>query len=324
MDKREDVEVSILILNYKTPALCVDCIKSVQSHSSGFSYEIVVADNNSNDGIEPLLQKEFSDKVRFYQSGKNLGTARGFNLGKTLCHGRYLFLLNTDTLFVNNAIFEMKQYLDCHPETAVVGGNLYHPDMKPAHSFKKVFSLHSVQKESKLIHLIFDAFQRKRTNPDFNETDKPIEVNYPCAAAALFRRKALDEAGWFSEDRFMYGEEPDICSSFREKGFNAVNIPTAKIIHFEGSSSKKSDSVFSKTTLDFSLQGNGAFFLKWYGQEGEKAYYRALLHETKNKKMLARLTFNQKLISKYSLTEKEIKSYLKDKEAIDSKILSIC
>lgn len=316
-------DVTVLIVNYKTPSLCVESIRSLKSHTKNVSYEIVVVDNNSNDGIEELLKKEFNQEVRFFQAGKNLGTVRAYNLGKFLAHGRYLFLLNSDTLFINNAIFEMKNFLDKNKKTAMVGANLYHPNMTQAHSFKKTYSLKTLRKECRLPYLVRFALSRQNNNKDFNNTGSPLEVMYVSAAATLIRRSALDEVGWFSEERFMYGEEPDIAESFRQAGYNITNLPTAQIIHLEGASGSDKKFSFSKASFLFSLQGNGAFFQKWMGEKGQETFYRCLRRGLKNKELLSFLSFNRNMFKKYRSMIKILSYYLKNKQETDLQILSV-
>lgn len=321
MNKNPDI--SIIIINYKNPVYCVNCIRSLQEKTKNLSYEVLVVDNDSNDGIESIIKKEFGDSVLFHEAGSNLGTVRGYNLGKTLLHGKYLFLLNSDTLFINNALYEMKTFLDDNPKTAMVGANLYHKDMTEAHSFRKEYSIKTIKKECRLLSLLAFAFCRNKRNPNFNNSQKPLEVMYVSAAAALIRREALDQVGWFAEDRFMYGEEPDIGESFRKIGYNVVNVPTAKIIHFEGGSGTDKKFSFSKASFLFSLQGNGAFFLKWGGKDGQNIYYESLKKELKNKEIIAGIAFHKNLFCKYRLMRNVLSDYLKNKKEIDSQILTI-
>lgn len=316
-------DVTVLIINYKKPDLCIDCINSLREHTQNVSYETLVIDNNSNDNVETLLKEHFGQEVKFFGSKTNLGTVRAYNLGRTFAHGRYLFLLNSDTQFINNAILQMRDFLDKNEKTAMVGANLYHPDMTQAHSYKKYYSLRTIRKECRLPFLIHFALSKNKRNFDFNNSGVPTQVMYVCAAAAMIRKSALDQIGWFSEDRFMYGEEPDIAEAFRQIGYNVFNVPDAKLIHFEGASGSEKIFSFSKTSFLFSLQGNGAFFRKWTGENGQRIYYHCLKKELKNKELLSFFSAHRALFQKYRSMRKVLSSYLKDKNAIDSQILSI-
>ena len=89
------MDVSIVILNYKTKGLVKQCIRNVMVSTSGLEYEIIVVDNGSNDGIEEMMKEIFSD-IKFIQTGKNLGFAAGTNVGIRQAQGKYIMLLNPD------------------------------------------------------------------------------------------------------------------------------------------------------------------------------------------------------------------------------------
>ena len=129
-----EIAVSIIIVNYNTAELLNDCIDSVQSKTVNVDYEIIVVDNNSEKGsLDHLIEKY--PTVNFIFSEENLGFGRANNLGATKARGKYLFLLNPDTLLVNNAIAILYDFMEVNPESGVCGGNLYKADNSPAISY---------------------------------------------------------------------------------------------------------------------------------------------------------------------------------------------
>ncbi|MGL4998074.1 MAG: glycosyltransferase [Cetobacterium sp.] len=103
--------------------------------TSDVDYEIILVDNDSKDGSHEYFSNLKLDNFKYIQSGSNLGFGKANNLGYKIAKGNKIFLLNTDTLLINNAINILYDEISKDSEIGVVGGNLYDIDMKPAHSF---------------------------------------------------------------------------------------------------------------------------------------------------------------------------------------------
>ena len=99
------LDVSIILVNYNTEELLVHAIKSVYEHSKGFTFEIIVVDNHSRNSPKDRLNTEFGQQVVYIPMAENVGFGRANNAGIKIARGKYLFLLNTDTYLLNNAIF---------------------------------------------------------------------------------------------------------------------------------------------------------------------------------------------------------------------------
>ena len=98
------MDVSIIIVNYKTLSLIVNCIRSIIEKTDGISYEIIVVDNNSNDDFSKCLKDKFGNLVKCVPLQENIGFGRANNEGLKIATGRNIFYLNPDTLLINNAI----------------------------------------------------------------------------------------------------------------------------------------------------------------------------------------------------------------------------
>ena len=309
------MDVSIIIVNYKTPRFVIDSIKSINSHSEGFSYEIIVVDNASNDGSVDLIKKECQDAI-IISSNENLGTSKAYNLAISHSRGDYIFLLNPDTLLLNNAIFLMLQFISNNENVATVCGNLYDLDKNPTHSYHlRPLSLKTIKKSASLLHLISIRFNRRKFHDQFNYTDKPIEVGYACAAAMLISKTICQKVGFFDESIFMYGEESALAYKLRKLGFITMNIPDAAIVHFEGGSfADKKDLHFSPTRYRRFIRGNYAAFNITEGLNGGENYYKILLKNEKKYSFLFSFYSKAKyLISKQKIQiiEEEMKRYQK-------------
>ncbi|MDR2202246.1 MAG: glycosyltransferase, partial [Clostridiales bacterium] len=98
------IDVSVIFVNYNTKDMTINAINSVFEKTEGVSFEVIVVDNKSSDGSLDEFRKVFGSKIKTIDAGDNLGFGRANNLGAAAACGEYLFLLNTDTLLVNNAI----------------------------------------------------------------------------------------------------------------------------------------------------------------------------------------------------------------------------
>ncbi|MCR4661446.1 MAG: glycosyltransferase [Clostridia bacterium] len=285
------VDVSVIILNYKTPKMCIDCINSLIEHSSFFSYEIIVIDNNSQDNSrEMLLEYKFSSEVKFVWNLENLGTAKAFNQGAKIAEGNYLFYLNTDTLFINNAIYEQLKVIKSNSNVAVVGGNLFSSSMNPTHSYQKnYFCLRKMRFYSSFIGVIWYKITSKIFNREFNFSKRNIYVDYVCAAATLMRKDIYLSVGGFDEDIFIYGDEALFAYNCKKNGYLSINTPKSKIVHFEGDSFEKDINNFSEARCIRYYNGISIQMKKMYGNDFVKKYYLIRIRQLRNKMKLFRL-----------------------------------
>ena len=137
------MDVSVIIVNYNTFRMTADCIESVRQKTSGISYEIILVDNGSTDGSKDFFEQ--FEGIKYIYSDENLGFGRANNLGAKQASGDYLFLLNSDTLLINNAIKILYDYINTHQSVGVVGGNLVGLDSTERISFERVFTSRHAQ-----------------------------------------------------------------------------------------------------------------------------------------------------------------------------------
>lgn len=232
-------DVSIVIVNYKTVPLILNCLESVYEKADGISYEVIVVDNNSADDFQKRIQAEYPE-VKCLPLSENVGFGRANNEGLKIASGRNIFFLNPDALLLNNAVKILSDFLDAHLEVGVCGGNLYDEEMNPTHSYR--MCLPGIYWElNGLFHGLPDAIRWGR-NAQFNHTDKPRNVGYITGADMMVRRKVLDKVGSFSPKFFMYYEETELTYRIRKAGYKIVSVPEAEIQHLEGKSFEKAKS----------------------------------------------------------------------------------
>ncbi len=259
------MDVSIIIVNYKTADLIANAITSIIRLTKDISYEIIVVDNNSNDNCYNLLKDTFKNDIElsFISLKENKGFGMANNEGVYIAKGRNILFLNPDTLLINNAIKELSNYLDNHNDVGACGGNLYDELMKPAQSFYRILpSLKwdlSILTFRKIEKLIFGG------NYIFNYTDHPIKVGYITGADLMVKKKILDEFGGFSSDFFMYYEETDLCCRIKKHGYKIINVPTAKIQHLEGKSFDREQSILNIERIKMSEESRLIYYKRNVG-----------------------------------------------------------
>ena len=121
------MELSIIIINYKSATHVLNCIKSIYEQTHKYQFEIIVVDNNSEDNSEAKIRKEFSD-VKWIQSGYNAGFARANNIGIKASQGEYILLLNADTIVEDNALDKTVDLIKTKKDAAACGVQLLNPD----------------------------------------------------------------------------------------------------------------------------------------------------------------------------------------------------
>lgn len=227
------MDVSIIIVNYNTKELIIECLKSIYLKTELVAYEIIVVDNASVDGSVEVLSELFPDII-FVRNEKNIGFGRANNEGVKVSKGEYLFFLNPDTILLNNAIGILVDFLRKNPLIAICGGNLYDVNMNLSHSYSLFFP--SLFWEFNLLLGGKLAKMKYGCLADKNETNASIDVAYITGADMLIRKDLFVGFGGFSSDFFMYYEETELTYRIKQQGFHIVNIPQAKIMHLEGAS----------------------------------------------------------------------------------------
>lgn len=226
--------VSVIIVNYNTKDLLEQCLNSIYDKTHGVDFEIIVVDNDSHDGSEELIRNDFPE-VFFIQSGDNIGFGRANNLGIKKAKGAYVFLLNSDTILLNNAVRILHDYMVFNPKVGVCGGNLYDVYGKPTISFSQLMP--SIFND---IDSFFGGIYSKlmySKSMFFNHSDEAINIDgYVCGADMMIRKSVLDEVGLFDSDFFMYYEETELTWRIKGAGYKIASVPDARIIHLEGAS----------------------------------------------------------------------------------------
>ena len=222
------MNISIIIVNYRTPDLTQACIDSIYTHTKGVDFEVIVVDNCSMDESVNRLSKDH--RIKLIVSPRNGGFGYGNNLGMKAAQGKYFFLLNSDTLLVNNAIKEFYDYAESHDSKTLYGCYLIGDDGTYRGSFHYFPAL-------TISSFLRRLFHKQDYTPDYTNR----EVECICGADMFIPRMAIEECGGFDENIFLYGEEGELQLRMAKAGYKRMLISSPKIVHLEGKSSLMND-----------------------------------------------------------------------------------
>jgi GT2 family glycosyltransferase len=199
------------------------------------SIELIVVDNGSTDATIPMLQAEFP-AVRLIRNNSNLGFARPINQALHTSQGRYMLLLNPDTIVLPGAINELVAYLEAHPEAGICGPKVLNRDgtlqkackrgvSRPWAAFSYFLGLSSLFPKSKF----FGGYLL-----NYLDEDEIHEVDGISGSCMLIRRQLIEQIGYLDERFFAYQEDADYCFQAKKSGWKVVYLPSSQIIHFGG------------------------------------------------------------------------------------------
>jgi hypothetical protein len=231
------VKLSVIIVNYKTAGLVVDCLRSIYQFDTS-KIEIIVVDNFSLDNLENVLKVDFPE-VKFIQMGYNSGFARANNAGIRIAEGDAVLLLNSDTINLNNAV--ANSYTEfMKSDYAACGVQLLNEDRTPQISGNNLMKgglnfLLPLPFVGSILKYLAGLMKVKR--PSIAETSSTIEVDWVNGAYLMVKKSAVEKAGLMDEDFFLYSEETEWCSRIKKQGkiclFGKYNV-----VHLQGESSK--------------------------------------------------------------------------------------
>ena len=231
------MNVSIIIVNYNTKELTKNCIDSILEKTHGIEYEIILIDNASSDGSKDFFSQ--NKDIHFIPNQKNIGFGRANNIGIKVAKGKYIFLLNSDTYLLNNAIKEFFDYMEnCSNNIAVAGTYLKDKNLKDNTSEVHYLYIGKILRNT-IKPFLLQITKRNKIKVDKSDIQNDKFVEAVIGADMFIRKEAITQCGMFDENIFMYCEEIDLQKRFTDNGYKIKLITTPKIVHLEGSSSKK-------------------------------------------------------------------------------------
>ena len=233
------MDVSVIIVNWNTRDILRNCLRSVYTQTSYIRFEVIVIDNASSDGSTDMVKTEFP-QVILIENPENRGFAAANNQGICIAQGRYVLLLNSDTIVLDEAIQKTAIFADRHPEAAAVGCRVLNSDRTLQLTCFMFPSVPNLFLSATYLYKIFPRsrfFGRERMSWWDRDDVRSVDVVTGCFM--LVRRGAIEQVGRMDEDFFMYAEETDWCWRFKKAGWKNLFYPNAQIIHLGGQSSKQ-------------------------------------------------------------------------------------
>jgi len=254
-------DVSIIIVAWNVKKLLLDCLASVYEKTRDIRFEVIYVDNASQDGSVDVVRQRFPD-VRIIQNSENRGFIKANNQGIEIAKGRYVLLLNSDTLVLDNAITKTVQFADEHTDAAVVGCRVLNPDKTLQRTCFMYPSILNLFLAATYLYKMFPNskfFGRERMT--WWSFDEAREVETVCGCYSLVRREAIDQIGVMDETYFVYGDDPDWCYRFSNAGWKVMFTPDAQIIHYGGQNTMQ-----MARTFRWQLEGSTLIFMKLHRQ----------------------------------------------------------
>jgi|WetSurMetagenome_2_1015567.scaffolds.fasta_scaffold05961_5 GT2 family glycosyltransferase len=233
------IDVSIVIVNWKVKDLLRQCLSSIGGATHDLLLEVIVVDNNSGDGSSEMIRQEFPD-VRLIANTENAGFARANNQGIAISRGRYILLLNPDTIVIGKSIPAMAAFLDGNREAGAVGPKIRFPDGTIQYTCAR--NLPSLLTGFLDLSGLSYKFPKGRVTGSWQmgywDHNDERDVDAISGACMMVKREVIDRIGLLDEKYFMYGEDIDWCFRIKRGGWKIRYLPTAEITHFAGQSSR--------------------------------------------------------------------------------------
>jgi GT2 family glycosyltransferase len=228
-------------VNYNVKEFLQNLLHSIEKASLNISHEIIIVDNASDDGSVELILEKFPS-IKLIANTENLGFGKANNQALEIAEGKYLLLINPDTIVSEDTLDKMIRFFQDNSEAGLTGCKILNPDGTlqlacrrsfpgPWTSFCKVTGLSNLFPKSKLF---------ARYNLTYLDEDQTHEVDAISGSFMMIKKETYDKVGGFDEEFFMYGEDLDLCYRIQQAGFKVYYVHTTQIIHYKGESTKRS------------------------------------------------------------------------------------
>jgi len=225
-----EISVSVIILNYNTKQLVLDCLASVYRTIEGLAFDVHVVDNASSDGSVPAICQKYPE-VKIIENKENLGFAKANNLALKRIKGKYALLLNSDTILMENAVKTLYDFMEHCSEAGIACGQLLNKDGSKQNSSADFPNFLNLVINESILNVLFPRSINK-----CSRFQSPVVVDSCIGACILIRKKALAEVNYFDEYFFFFFEETDLAFRMMQIGWLSYIVPEARIYHLQGQS----------------------------------------------------------------------------------------
>lgn len=233
------IDVSILVVSYNTRAMTADALTSIRAETKSSTYEVIVVDNASSDGsAEMIANHPVQPKVMAL--AENIGFARANNLAASKARGRYILLLNPDTIVLDNAIDRLVAFARAEPQARIWGGRTVFADgsLNKASCWSRMTAWSLISRACGLAAVFPETSIFNSEALGGWKRDSVRQVDIVSGCFLLIERELWNRLGGFDPLFFMYGEEADLCLRARSFDARPIITPAATIIHYGGASER--------------------------------------------------------------------------------------
>jgi O-antigen biosynthesis protein len=243
------MDCSVIIVNFNVKDFLEQALYTIDKSLAyaagrrpGFASETFVVDNASDDGSIDMVRKKFPH-VQCIENKSNVGFARANNLALDKSTGRFILLINPDTVVQEDTIDSMMRAMEANPSIGMAGCKILNPDgtlqlacrrsfPRPWVALTKIMGLSALFPRTRL----FGQYNLTYLDPDMS-----YEVDAISGSFMMLKRDVYDQVGGLDETFFMYGEDLDWCYRIQQAGWKIFYLPDTKIIHYKGESTRRSD-----------------------------------------------------------------------------------
>lgn len=264
--------VAIVIINYRTAPLVLDCLETLASEIDPAEDRVVVVDNASCDGSLQRLHTAFwergwSEWAKLVPAERNGGFSAGNNIGFAAVDADAYLLLNSDTQLRPGALQGLLHALEQHPEAGLVSPRLEWPDGTPQEScFRYPSPASELMRAARTAPV---SSLLRRFEVPLPVSDRPMNVPWTSFACVMIRREVLDTVGRMDEGYFLYFEDIDYCRRAQRAGWTILHWPRARVVHLRGGSGPVKTAHAQRTRLPrYYFESRARYFAKFYSIPG--------------------------------------------------------
>jgi len=269
----QTASVAVVIVNYRTAEMVIDCLHSLMNQVRAIDRaRVVIVDNASNDGsadriAEAITEQGWEHHIDLVRSEENRGFSGGNNLGIRAIEAESYLLLNSDTVVRLGAIDELMQAMRDHPQAGLVSPRLEWPDGRPQQScFRDRRPRDEFFRAARtgVIEHLFGFVPRTH-----EVSDKPMTCDWTSFACVLIRLEVIEQIGGLDEGFFLYFDDIDYCRRVRQHGWSVLHWPGARVVHLRGGSGPvKQLSAERKRRPRYWYASRAHYYRKFYGRFG--------------------------------------------------------
>lgn len=253
-----EVTLSIVIVNWNGKKILSDCLDTLTNHVRSENYEVIVVDNGSTDGSVKMA-KEHLCPLKLIENSENTGFAFANNQGFEIASGKYVLLLNSDTLVLGDVLQESVAYLDAHSEVGILGCRVLNSDLTMQRTCARQPSFLMGLLKTTGLHRLDSFFGFEHYARWQRDSERNVGVVTGCYL--MTRSSIIEEIGGLDDQFFFNYEETDFCRRVSNAGWHVRFSPVGEIIHLGGGSTGK-DNAWREINL---VKGKIQFFMKHFG-----------------------------------------------------------